>query len=101
VTGPGYTGDYLTTTDRAGLHALITSEALDWIPVPVRDAQPGDVALFRMQGQVCHAGLVLVAPFFLHCQKGIGSAVEKWDAPLWRRRLDSIVRHRALAGRFA
>lgn len=101
VTVPDYTEEYVTTTDREELHALITRESMDWVPVPTAEARPGDVALFRMQGRVCHAGLVLTAPFFLHCQKGIGTAVEKWDAPLWRRRLDSIVRHQALAGRVA
>jgi len=99
VTVPDYTEDYVTTTDREELHALITREALDWVPVSITEAQPGDVALFRIQGQVCHAGLVLTAPCFLHCQRGIGAVVEKWDAPLWRRRLDAIVRHRTLAGR--
>lgn len=98
VTVPDYTEAYLTTTDRAEIHALVTQESAGWLTVPLHDARPGDVVLFRMQGQVCHAGLVLEAPDFLHCQKGIGSAVERWDAPLWKRRIDSIIRHRGLVG---
>lgn len=99
VTVPDYTEEYATTTDREEIHALVTQESLGWLQVPAAASQPGDVVLFRMQGRVCHAGIVLEAPYFLHCQKDIGSALERWDAPLWRRRLDSVIRHHEMAGR--
>lgn len=93
---PDYTEDYVTTTDREEIARLIAQEAMAWIPVLSTDAKPGDVVLFRIRGSVSHAGLVLDPPWFLHTQIGIESVRERWDSPLWRRRISGCVRHPAL-----
>lgn len=94
---PDYTEDYVTTTDREEIAALMNREALGWEELCASEAQAGDVVLFRIQGQVCHAGLVIAPPVFLHGQKGIGAGLERWDSPIWARRLWSVLRHPGMA----
>jgi len=97
ITVPDYTEEYPTTTDREEIQALMQREALGgWEALPVSEAAAGDVVLFRIQGQICHAGLVIDPPVFLHGQRGIGSALERWDAAIWSRRLYAVLRHPAL-----
>jgi len=98
---PDYTEDYPTTTDRAEIHALINRESLGWDDVRASEAKPGDVVLFRIHGQVCHAGLAIAPPVFLHCQRGIGAALERWDSAIWERRLWSVLRWRGTLGSIA
>ena len=93
VSVPDYAEDYPTTTDRDEIAALMRGEALGWTDCPLAEAQPGDVVLFRIQGMVCHAGLAIEPPWFLHAVRGIGSALERWDAAIWSRRLSSVLRH--------
>lgn len=98
VETPDYSEDYPTTTDRAEIAALMNRESIGWAEVPLAQAAAGDVVLFRIQGQVCHAGLVIAPPMFLHCQQGVGTVLERWDRALWIRRVASILRHPALQG---
>lgn len=93
---PDYAEDYVTTTDREEIAALMNRESLGWEELRASEAQPGDVVLFRIQGQVCHAGLVLAPPVFLHAVLGIGSALERWDSAIWEKRLWSVLRHPAM-----
>lgn len=93
---PDYAEDYVTTTDREEIQALIDHESLGWAECRASEAQAGDVLLFRIQGQVCHAGIALAPPVFLHCQRGLGSVLERWDHPIWSKRLAGVMRHPAL-----
>ena len=94
---PSYTEAYRTTTDEAEIGALVRREAQTvWMPVPPDAARLGDVLVLRMRGQPMHAGLCVEAPWFLHCAKGIGSVLERWDAALWMHRVTGIYRHREL-----
>lgn len=94
---PDYSEGYLTSTDREEIQALMHRETVGgWREVPIGEASAGDVLLFRIQGQVCHAGLAIAPPVFLHAQRGLGSALERWDRLIWTRRLSSVLRHPAL-----
>lgn len=91
---PDYTEGYMTTKDREEIAALMNRESIGWTEVAISEAQPGDVALFRIQGHACHAGLVIDPPVFLHCQRGIGAGLERWDSAIWRDRLSALFRYR-------
>jgi cell wall-associated NlpC family hydrolase len=95
---PDYSEAYPTVTDREEIQALVRREAPVWALVPEAQARPGDVVLFAIQGSVCHAGLVVDPPWFLHCQRGVGSSLERWDARKWRSRLSRFGRHPDVRG---
>ena len=60
--------------------------------VPLSEAGPGDIVVFRP----LHAGVVIGRGRFVHAALGRGTAVERLSAPVWRDRILSVHRHEAL-----
>jgi len=95
---PSYAEDYRTTTDDQEIRALVQRESQDhWQALALDQIQVGDVLMFRMRAQPMHAGLCVGAPWFVHCTKGIGSAIERWDSSLWAHRITGAFRYRGVA----
>ena len=91
---PSYTEGYATTDDGAEIEAMCRGELSKlWKEIPAHEAQLFDGVIFRVMGHVSHFGLVLEAPRFLHCMRGVWSVIERWDSLLWERRLLSVVRY--------
>jgi cell wall-associated NlpC family hydrolase len=90
---PDYTEHYETTIDREEIARLVARESLGWIPVPLAQAQLGDVLFLRILGNECHAGLIVDPPWFLHAIRGACSCLERWDAAIWERRISAVYRH--------
>lgn len=90
---PSYIEDYVTTTDREEIAALVTRESLGWIEVPLAEAKSGDVLMLRIRGNECHAGLIIEPPWFLHAIRGACVCLERWDGAMWKCRLGAVYRH--------
>lgn len=82
---PSYSVDF-------GDHAD-TSPILDWFaahpewqPIPLADAQPGDVVVFRVGKVANHVGIALGDQRFCHCLRGHGVLISRLDDPTYARR---------------
>lgn len=54
--------------------------------------QPGDAVLLRLSGHPVHIGLVVAKGLMLHTNSSIDACVERYGAPLWRRRIEAFYR---------
>lgn len=96
---PKFTDAYidsgLSEESRGELGRLINQEKLTWLKKDWKkvDAyEPMDIALFTLGGQLVHCGLMIDKNNFLHCEKKIGTCIERLSSPLWNRRLEGIYR---------
>lgn len=55
-------------------------------------ALPGDVLGFKIGGCVHHIGIMLRAPRFVHCMRGIGTRYASLNDPTFKNRLEKIWR---------
>ena len=88
---PAYTADWAEPTGREEL--LEAAQAI-LLPVPVSDARPGDVLVFRMRpGAVAkHLGILAEAQAaFIHAYSGHGVVTSPLSAP-WQRKIAAIFR---------
>lgn len=93
VSLPSYAEDYATTTDAEEITALCRGEvAASWIEVPREEARLFDVAILRILGEPIHFALVLDPPHFLHTMRDNWSHTQRWDALIWEKRLQRVVR---------
>lgn len=82
--------EYDGTKDRARLAEVVEAAMGSFAPVSVPRA--GDVVLFRIGGHLCHVGIVVAPPWFLHSLAGCDSALERWDMTMWERRVEGFYR---------
>lgn len=82
---PPYSRDW---AEAAGIETMLTAAARHLRPIPIGDAGPGDVLIFRLRtGMVAkHAGLIATATTMIHAMEGAPVAevaLSSW----WRRRV--------------
>ena len=90
---PAYTADWCEPT---GHEELLAAAQSLMVPVADRQAQPGDVLLFRMRrGAVAkHLGILSqigAAPAFIHAYSGHGVVTSPLSAP-WQRKIAAVFR---------
>jgi hypothetical protein len=51
-----------------------------------------DVPLFTLGGMPIHVGLMIDHRNFLHCEKKIGTVIERIDSMAWNKRLSGVFR---------
>jgi len=81
---PEYTGEYNSTRRREEIQNLFSTKKTmaGW---ELHDPhEPGDVALVRMMGRMCHVGLMLRDWNMLHVQDGVAAIIEPINRPPWR-----------------
>lgn len=86
---PGaYTGDWAEAT---GNEALLAAASRHMRPVPVLQARPGDVLIFRMRGGAVakHAAMLVEDARMIHAQEGVPVS-EVHLSPWWRRRIAAV-----------
>jgi cell wall-associated NlpC family hydrolase len=91
---PSFTHEYRRTVDAARIPALIERETSRWQSIPAEAAQTGDVIVLRVGGRPMHVGLVLGDGLMLHVERGIDSAIERYDGPQWRERIFGFYRYK-------
>ena len=98
---PRYENDYATIAEHESVAAAVRKEKARveaWAHLPIeRPVQEFDILIFRIKGLPFHCGVVLQAGWMIHTLKGMNCAIERYDGPLWRRRLLTIHRYRLSA----
>ena len=91
---PTYLDGYSTLRDREAVSGLLTrgSEEGCWNRVE-GDRQQGDVLLFRVLNMPLHVGLVADGGRMLHCERFVGTVLERYGRPPWRDRLLGAYRY--------
>lgn len=87
-------GRTLDAAERAHIAAIVRGEAAHWQCIERGQEQRGDLILFRVAGDEAHLGIVLEAGRFLHARQSVGSCVERYDSPVWGRRVAGFYRWR-------
>ena len=73
------------------VHQAAEAEAKRW--VRVESPREFDVVLIRKGAINAHVGVVVRSSYFLHCDEGVWTRVERCDAPIWRHRVAGFYRH--------
>ncbi len=93
---PSLATEYARTTDAARIGTLIeTQTALCWESVDPGNETCGDVVVMRLRGRPLHVGIVLGDRQMLHVERGINSAIERYNSPHWQDRLAGFYRYKA------
>ncbi len=87
-------GRELDEVERAHIADLVRGESEQWQRIRQGHEQRGDLVLFRVLGEESHIGLVVDTGRFLHARKGVDSCVERYDSPIWARRVAGFYRWR-------
>lgn len=90
---PSYTEDYVSSREGKEIAGLIERVAANWFAVPLNEARAGDVLVLKIQNRPWHCGLVIAPPKFLHTIEEAGTVMERWDGPMWARRIVAVYRH--------
>lgn len=85
-------GRELTAAERAHIAAIIRGESETWRSILPGCEQRGDLVLLRVMGDESHLGLVVEPGRMLHARAGIDSCVERYDSPVWARRVAGFYR---------
>lgn len=89
---------YADCRDNKKLADLIVPNLPKWEKVPNGYEKEYDVAVFNITGIPCHVGVVLQPKYMLHCQRGIGTTVERYDNKKWNNRIAGFYRYTESAG---
>lgn len=87
-------GRELDAVERAHIAEVVRGESPKWQSIRQGHEQRGDLVLFRVAGEEAHLGVVLDAGRFLHARPGTDSCVERYDSPVWARRVAGFYRWR-------
>lgn len=87
-------GRELDEVERAHIADLVRGESEQWQRIRQGHEQRGDLILLRILGEESHIGLVVDTGRFLHARQGTDSCVERYDSPIWARRVVGFYRWR-------
>lgn len=87
-------GRALDAAERAHIAEIVRGESEQWARIRAGHEARGDLVLFRVVGAESHLGLVLDTGRFLHARPAVGSCVERYDSPVWARRVVGFYRYR-------
>lgn len=82
-----------TAQDREAIHRMVMAGRAAWRRIDA--PEPGDVPLLICIGRPVHVGLMIDRERFLHCERAIGTVIERLRAPIWARRCEGVYRHGA------
>lgn len=69
-----------------------------WEVGKMRDPIPGDILMLKVGGFAGHVGVVIDSERFLHCWRGGNATIERYKAPQWKHRIESVWGHSTNAG---
>lgn len=100
ATLPSFETTYGSVADAAGVAQVVEactrgndSAPAAWTPVERSSARCGDLVQFHIGGGFVHVGIVLTPTRMLHVMRGTDSCIERFDGPVWERRLVSCLRY--------
>jgi cell wall-associated NlpC family hydrolase len=94
---PSYAGEQPDASEREEIAAMVAGEKGGWISCST--PRPFDLALFKIRGQVTHAGIVVTPELFLQNTRlrARASTIERFDHPFWRPKFEGFYRHPTLS----
>lgn len=91
---PSYVDDYVdpgdTDASRRVIQDIILAQKHNWETVQKPRAM--DVVLFQYGGTRTHLGIMVDIKQFLHCERKIGTVIERVDSAKWKSRVEGIYR---------
>jgi cell wall-associated NlpC family hydrolase len=90
---PTFAGEYRNGADHQNINRIYTRELARQIWPAIEDARWPDLAVFHIDGEDWHAGIVVGAKHMLHIQKGCNSVIEKFTNLRWKNRLYGFYRY--------
>lgn len=91
---PSYVDEYVdagdTEASRRVIQDKILSEKHKWDRVEKPQAM--DVAFFKLGNTGTHLGLMIDEKSFIHCEKRIGTVIERLDSASWKSRVEGVYR---------
>lgn len=91
---PCLSREYDRTTDAVRIGRLIAREVPRWRRMPSGEEELGDVIVTRMRGQPMHVGLVVGDGQMLHVERGVDSALARYNGLQWQDRIEGFYRYR-------
>lgn len=89
---PSYLECYETTNDRDVLGKLIADERGAKWSEP-KSPQEYDIIILNMRGVPMHVGIVLPGRRMLHCARGVGTVIERYDGLKWQLNVMGFARY--------
>lgn len=90
---PTFEGQYRNGDDKQNIARIYTREMAREIWPAVRDARYPDLAVFKIDGKLWHAGIVVGKKLMLHTQRGCNSCLENFTNLRWKNRLYGFYRY--------
>lgn len=90
---PSHAEGYQSSADREAIRALVDAEFSTWEQVRAEEAQPFDIAVFRIAGAPVHIALMVDRLTMLHTQEHVGTHLDRIDSSNWSSRLEGIYRY--------
>ena len=90
---PDFNDEYTDADDKEKIVRLYERETANRIWPPTDHPQHPDIVVFKINGYLWHAGIVLGDRRMLHTQRGCNSVIEKYNSHRWRNRLHGFYRH--------
>lgn len=89
---PSYIEHYESTNDREKIGETIFRERQErW--VQVEQPKEFDAILLKMRGVPMHVGIVTKPGYMIHCERGVGTVHEKYDAMRWANKITGFFRY--------
>lgn len=92
---PSYLDDYVSMEESAEISGLVGAERGKPVWVQLHGASPDafDIVLFRRGRVDAHVGVVVEPGLMLHVTGDEQSKIERYETPVWGRRLIGAFRH--------
>jgi hypothetical protein len=92
---PCYQDKYKNAEDKESITKLYSQELASKIWPEIKMPIYPDIAVFKIDGYLWHAGIVLGNNYMLHTQKFCNSVIEKYTNLRWKNRLYGFYRYQA------
>jgi cell wall-associated NlpC family hydrolase len=87
--------DGLTGLNSTESNRLFEENYKSWVEIKQEEEKSGDLIAFR--GALVHIGVIIKPGLMLHTENKMGTCVEPYNSPVWKRRILGIFRHAELA----
>ena len=90
---PSYADEYATADSPEAVAQVIGARRPQITrPVPMGFEAEGDGIVFCIGGAPWHCGYVISPGIMLHARRGCETAIERYTAPQWNKRIEGIYR---------
>jgi cell wall-associated NlpC family hydrolase len=92
---PDLREEYASSEDHLAVAATVNfwESALSLLWRRVEAPQAGDVVILKIAGRPWHCGVCVGGELFMHMQKGVNVALERFTNDVWRNRVEGFYRH--------